>query len=257
MTTGTTTGPSRRWATPVVLIVLGLLVAVAELRLHLLSNLAGVLDAARIESWLDGAGPLAPLVFMAVMAVGVVSPLPTMPLDLLAGRVFGPVPGTLYAVTGATLGSLASFQLARWLGRDLVARFVKGHILLCQRCSDRLMTKLVLLGRLVPLVSFDLISYSAGLTRMSMWKFAVASFLGMLPLTFLYASAGHLVLGSRWLGWVGGGVMVLLFFLLPTLIERHNLFSLRRYFTHDDPPMPPAADAGQVVAITPGPDHHT
>jgi cbb3-type cytochrome oxidase subunit 1 len=40
------------------------------------------------------------------------------------------------------------------------------------------------------------------------------------------------VLGSRWIGWVGGGVMAALFFLIPVLIERHNLFSLRKYFTH-------------------------
>ncbi len=224
------------------LVLFGLVVtlAVLELRLGVFSDAGRLLSVARVEAWLDRTGVLAPLVYMVVMAVTVVTPLPTMPLDFLAGRFFGPVLGTLYSDLGATAGSLVSFQLARWFGRDLVARFFKGHILLCRQCSNRLMTKLVLLGRLVPVVSFDLISYSAGLTRMSAVKFAVASFLGMLPLTFVYNSAGHLVLGNRWIGWLGGGVMAALFFLLPVLIERYNLFSLRKYFTHQQ------ADEGGV-----------
>lgn len=109
------------------------------------------------------------------------------------------------------------------------------------------MTKLVFLGRLVPVVSFDLVSYSAGLTRMSAFKFTAASFFGMLPLTFVYNSAGDLVLGNRWLGWIGGGVMVVLFFLLPYWIERYDLFSLRQYFTHDEPPMHPAQATGRAA----------
>jgi uncharacterized membrane protein YdjX (TVP38/TMEM64 family) len=212
-----------------------LLLAVLELRFDTVSGLAGLLAASRVQAWLEGAGPFAPLVYMLVMAVTVVSPLPTMPLDLLAGRVFGPPLGTLYSALGAAFGSLVSFQLARWFGRDLAARLLKGHILFCQRCSDRLMTKLVFLGRLVPVVSFDLVSYSAGLTRMSAFKFTAASFFGMLPLTFVYNSAGDLVLGNRLLGWIGGGVMVVLFFLFPYWIERYDLFSLRQHFTHGEP----------------------
>lgn len=216
------------------------LVVALEWRFQILGPLARALDPARLESWLGDAGPLAPLLFIAVMALAVVSPLPTIPLDLLAGRLFGPLPGTLYSVVGATLGSLVSFQLARWLGRDFVARFLKGHIHFCQRCSDRLLSKIVFLGRLLPIAPFDLLSYGAGLTRMSASRFAAASFLGMLPLTFAYNAAGDLVLRSRWVGWVGGGLMLVLFFLLPWWIERYDLFSMRQYFRHDEPATNPA-----------------
>ncbi len=209
--------------------------AAVEFRFHGVSALASAFGPARIEGWLAQAGPLAPLLYVVIMAVTVISPLPTMPLDLLAGRVFGPFPGTLYSVLGATLGSLVSFQAARWLGRDFVARFFKGHIYFCQRCSDRLLSKIVFLGRLLPVAPFDLLSYGAGLTRMSAMRFALASLLGMLPLTYVYNAAGPLLLGSRWVGWVGGGTMVALFFLLPYWIERYDLFSMRRFFQHDDP----------------------
>ena len=92
----------------------------------------------------------------------------------------------------------------------------------------------MLISRLIPFVSFDLVSYGAGLTAMSLWKFALATFVGMLPLTFLYVSTGSSVLGNRPLTIVGGMLMVMLFFLLPRWIERHDPFSLRRHFEHGE-----------------------
>ena len=210
--------------------IVGLLLLVVVLGRHF--HLSEILREARIQERLQAAGPLAPLVFILVMAATVVLPVPTFPLDVLAGRIFGPIFGTLYAVAGATLGAMASFLLARWLGRDLVARFLKGHINFCRQCSDRLLTKVVLLARLVPAVSFDVVSYGAGLTKMSLTKFAVASFLGMLPLTFAYVSFGPLLTVGAPVTWFGGGGVVLLLFLLPRWIERKDLFGMRRLFQH-------------------------
>ena len=232
--TGVIRSPRAKWIS---LLVGALLLAGAEVRFHGVSHLATLLDPDCVEAWLAGAGPLAPLLFVAVMAAAVVSPLATLPLDLLAGRLFGPLAGTLYSVVGATLGSLVSFGVARWLGRDFVSRWLRGHIHFCERCSNRLLSKIVFLGRLLPIAPFDLLSYGAGLTRMSATRFAAASFLGMLPLTFVYNAAGDLVLSSRWVGWVGGGVMLVLFFLLPWWIERYDLFSMRQYFRHEEPAM--------------------
>jgi uncharacterized membrane protein YdjX (TVP38/TMEM64 family) len=189
----------------------------------------------RLDQLLQEAGALAPLVFILAMAITVVvSPIPSLAFDLLAGRVFGPFVGTLYAALGALLGAVVSFQIARLLGRELIARFLKGHINFCRDCSDRLLTKIVFLSRLIPFVSFDLVSYGAGLTKMSLWKFAVATFFGMLPLTFLYTSFGSVLLLNRWISLAGGLVMVGLFFLLPRWIERHDIFSLGRHFRHGE-----------------------
>lgn len=205
-----------------------LLAALLEWRFEL----SALFRAAAIEERLELLGPLAPAAFVLVMAATVVLPVPTFPLDVLAGRLFGPVLGTLYAVTGATLGSMVSFQLARWLGRDLVSRFLRGHINFCTECSDKLLTKVVFLARLIPAVSFDVVSYGAGLTRMSLGRFAAASFLGMLPLTFAYVSFGPLLSLSTPLVWAGGLTAAALLFLLPRWIERRDPFGLRRYFEH-------------------------
>ena len=212
------------------------LLAAAELSCHALSRLAGLLEPARLQAWIGASGAYAPALHVLLMAIAVVSPLPTLPLTLAGGRLFGPVAGTLYSVLGASLGALVSFSLARWLGRNFVSRFFRDHILSCERCSDRLLTKVVFLGRLVPVVPFDLVSYAAGLTRMSAWKFAVANLVGMLPLTFAYSAAGEVVFGGRWAGWVAGAVMLALFLLLPWGIERYDLFSMRKLFQHAEDP---------------------
>lgn len=182
---------------------------------------------------LEDAGAFGPAVLMLVMGLAVVvSPIPSLPLDMLAGHAFGPYWGTLYATLGATFGAVASFVIARLLGRRLVTRFLKGHINFCQRCSDKLLTQVVFFSRLIPFVSFDLVSYGAGLTQMSAWKFGVVTFLGTLPVTLFYTAYGASVLENSLISWVGGLVMIALFFLLPTLIDRYDLFGLKRYFRH-------------------------
>jgi uncharacterized membrane protein YdjX (TVP38/TMEM64 family) len=212
------------------LAVVGLLLVAVLLERQL--HLSAILEPSRIEAQLHAAGPLGPALFIFVMGAAVVSPVPTFPLDILAGRVFGAVLGTLYAVTGATLGAMVSFLLARWLGRDLIARFLKGHINFCQQCSDKLLIKVVFFARLIPAVSFDMVSYGSGLTRMSWTKFAVATFVGMLPLTWVLVSVGPMLSLSRTVVWIGGSVVVALFFLLPRWIEKYDLFGMSRFFEH-------------------------
>lgn len=210
--------------------------------LQLRYDLSGRIDSATLTGWLETAGLWAPIVFILAMATAVVvSPLPSLPLDILAGSFFGPFWGALYAIVGATLGAVASFFLARVLGRELLARFLKGHINFCRRCSDKLLARVVFFSRLIPFVSFDLVSYGAGLTNMSAGKFTLATILGMIPLTILYTTYGATALSSPATAWIGGAVMVVLFFLLPRWIERYDVFSMRRHFQHDADRMDPVS----------------
>jgi uncharacterized membrane protein YdjX (TVP38/TMEM64 family) len=192
-----------------------------------------LVPAQGIEAWLQGAGPLGPIVFILAMALAVViSPLPSLPLDIAAGSVFGPLLGTVYAVTGGLLGAVASFLLARGLGRGLVDRLVGGHVQFCRRCSDRFLTGIVFFSRLLPFVSFDVVSYGAGMTRMSLSRFALATGLGMLPLTSLYVTFGAAVVSNRGLATALGLALVAAFFLVPRWVERRDPFGLRKMLEH-------------------------
>ncbi len=91
---------------------------------------------------------------------------------------------------------------------------------------------MVFLGRLLPVVSFDLISYGAGLSHMTVRNFALANAFGMLPLTFLYNYFGASFAVGRGVSVALGVLFVSMFFILPWLIEKKNLLGLRRYFEH-------------------------
>ncbi|UCH81113.1 MAG: TVP38/TMEM64 family protein [Nitrospiraceae bacterium] len=183
---------------------------------------------------LSGAGSLAPLLYIATMALAVViSPVPSLPLDIAAGAFFGPFLGTLYSVKGALSGSVVSFMISRFIGREFIERLLGGHINFCTECSDGLLSKIVFFSLLLPIVSFDVISYGAGLTKMSLRKFTLATVLGMIPLTFIYNYFGSVLVIGKGLSILCGLIMVVLFFLIPRWIERNDLFSLRRMFQHN------------------------
>jgi uncharacterized membrane protein YdjX (TVP38/TMEM64 family) len=185
----------------------------------------------RIHEILVKAGRVAPFLYITIMALAVViSPIPSVPLDVVAGVFFGPLLGTTYSAFGALGGAVASFLIARFLGREVIERFLGGHINFCTKCSDRLLTKVVFLSRLLPIVSFDIVSYGAGFTKISLKRFSIATFLGMLPLTFVYNYFGSVLVVGRGLALILGFIMVLFFLVFPVLIERYDLFSLRRFF---------------------------
>lgn len=201
--------------------------------LKLLFDIGSFFTRDKLLGILERAGDTAPIVFILIMALAVViSPIPSLPLDIAAGVFFGPLLGTLYAAIGALLGAVISFFIARILGREMVEKLSRGHILICRECTNSLMTKIVFLSRLVPFVSFDIVSYGAGLTKMSVLGFSIATFLGMLPLTFVYTYFGSVLVINRWVGLGAGAVMVGMFFLVPRLIETRNLFNLKKYFQH-------------------------
>lgn len=201
-------------------VILFIVLLLALLCSALFMDMTSYFEPRRIQEWLGRAGGLAPLVYMAVMAAAVVvSPVPSLPLDIAAGAFFGPLAGTAYSVAGALAGAVISFMVARLLGRELLERFLGGHVNFCTGCSDRLLTKIVFLSRLLPFLSFDVISYGAGLTKMSLKNFTLATFLGMIPLTFLYNYSGSVLVFGRGLTFASGVVVVALFFIIPRILE--------------------------------------
>lgn len=183
-------------------------------------DFGAIVQPERIVGYLRAAGPLAPVVFLFLMVTTVViSPIPSWPLDVAAGIAFGGVLGTLYAVIGAEIGALLSFLLARLLGRDLITRLARADLILCERCSDRYLVIFVFVSRLFPIFSFGLVSYGAGLTKMSLWAFALATLFGMIPPTFALVSLGESLFFGEWPLLLFGIVMVAFFFIVPKLMS--------------------------------------
>ncbi len=176
----------------------------------------------RLAALLSETGALAPLVLIFTMAAAVVvSPIPSLPLDLAAGAVFGPYLGTTYAVLGAEIGAIISFLIARALGRELLSKLLRMDVVFCEKCSDRHLMILLVVARLLPVFSFDVISYGAGPTNVSLKVFALATLVGMILPTFALTYLGSSVVTVQWPLILAGIVMVVLLLLAPQLVTRY------------------------------------
>ncbi len=186
-------------------------------------DITGYLQPAKFVDFIQTFGVMAPVVFVGIMALAVVvSPIPSLPLDLAAGVAFGPFMGTVYAVIGAEIGAIVSFLIGRTLGREVIARLLKSDVVFCEKCSDHHLFGFVLVSRLLPLFSFDLVSYGAGLTKMSLKAFALATFVGMIPPTYALVYFGSSTMAADWMVFLLGIVLVGLFLVLPKLIMRNQ-----------------------------------
>ena len=148
-------------------------------------------DAAALEAWIAAAGPLGPLLYMAIYAVATVLFLPGSVLTLAGGALFGPVWGTFYSLTGATVGAAAAFVIARYLASDWVSHRASGWTRQLIDGVESEGWRFVAFVRLVPLFPFNLLNYALGLTRIGLSAYVVASYVFMLPGAFAYTYLGY------------------------------------------------------------------
>lgn len=160
--------------------------------------LAIVLDGAALREWISQLGMLGPVAIIGLMAFAIlVSPLPSAPIAIAAGAAYGHTWGTLYVLLGAEAGALAAFATARLLGYEILHRWFGDRLSAGMLGSQNTLMGLVFVSRLLPFVSFDLVSYAAGLTVLSFWRFAVATLAGIVPASFLLAHFGTEMAGGE------------------------------------------------------------
>lgn len=204
--------------------ILVLLIIAGVYALIQLTSLQDFLNPEKLTTLLRELGVAGPFALMGLMTLAVVvSPIPSLPLDLAAGAAYGPFWGAVYVLIGAELGAIISFLIGRALGRDVVSQWLKRDITFCEQCSDHHLLGLMVVARLVPIFSFDIVSYGAGLTKMSLKAFALATFVGMTPPTFALTYLGSAVVTVQWPFILAGGLLVVLFLFLPKWIMEHRM----------------------------------
>ncbi len=148
-------------------------------------------DINAIKASLDKLGIYAPVMFIGLYIIGTLFFLPGSLLTLAGGALFGPWLGTLYNLTGATLGATLAFMLSRYIGSEWV-----------QQKASRILQKLldgveaegwrfIAFVRLVPLFPFNLLNYALGLTRIKLIPYMLTTWICMLPGGFAYTWLGH------------------------------------------------------------------
>lgn len=187
-------------------------------------------DKDRVKAAIKAAGPLAPLLFIAIQTLQVIlAPIPGEATGFLGGYLFGVPLGLLYSTLGLTLGSTAAFLLGHWFGKRFVTRVVSPEAM--QR-FDFLMERQ---GALVAFILFlipgfpkDYLSFILGLSPMDLRVFLVICTVGRLPGTLMLTLQGAQVYkGNYWTSLILVGVCVVLAAL--TYYFRETLYSWIRH----------------------------
>lgn len=153
---------------------------------------------------------------MGLMILHSFVPFPAEFIAFANGLVYGVIRGTVITWTGAMIGAILAFGLARWLGRPFVRSVMpERRWRQVDRWTERQGWRAVFVSRFFPIISFNLINYAAGLTPIRWWTFLWATGLGILPVTLILVIVGSRMAVLDALDWVlvaPGGVFVLALF---------------------------------------------
>lgn len=133
-------------------------------------------------------GPAAIILLIALAII--ITPIPSAPIALVSGALYGHTLGTIYVVMGALSGALLAFMISRKLGYDYVKQKLHHKMPVQIVGSQNSLMLIVFASRLVPFISFDVISYAAGLTNLTIGRFFIASLMGIIPISFILAHFG-------------------------------------------------------------------
>jgi uncharacterized membrane protein YdjX (TVP38/TMEM64 family) len=152
---------------------------------------AGSLSPAIIEQYRDQHPFGAVALFILIYALSVVTALPSLPFNLAGGFFWGGLVGGIYSTIGVTLGSLASFIVARWLiGQPLAEKFDNKLVSKVQAEFDRGGWKFVAFARINPIIPTGPFNYLLGLTSLSLKAFLWSTFVFLLPPSIAVAYVG-------------------------------------------------------------------
>ncbi|XP_062227805.1 uncharacterized protein LOC133926074 [Phragmites australis] len=146
----------------------------------------------QFSGFIDGYGPAGYALFILVYAGLEVLAIPAIPLTMSAGLLFGSVTGTIVVSIGGTLAAAVAFLIARYFARERILKLVEGNkkFLAIDKAIGENGFKVVTLLRLSPLLPFSLGNYLYGLTSVNFLPYVLGSWLGMLPGSWAYVSAG-------------------------------------------------------------------
>lgn len=123
-------------------------------------------------------------------------------------------------------GAALCFCIARVLGRGTAERLTsKAGLQYIDEFFQRYGTHSILIARLLPFISFDLVSYAAGLTSMNFWPFFIATGIGQLPATVVYSYVGGMLTGGAGMLMTG---LLLLFALSALIVLIRQMFRERK-----------------------------
>ncbi|DAB32633.1 MAG TPA: hypothetical protein CFH79_02820 [Sulfurospirillum sp. UBA11407] len=177
------------------------LLSLSPLAREIFSDIIGLfqsLDIQKVKEYLLSFGVWAPVIsFLLMVFQSLAAPLPAFLITFANAALFGWVYGAMLSWFSAMIGAILCFYIANLLGREAVEKLTSKTAL---QSVDGFFEKhgryAILIARLLPFISFDIISYAAGLTKMKTKDFIIATGIGQLPATLIYSYAGEMLTGG-------------------------------------------------------------
>jgi uncharacterized membrane protein YdjX (TVP38/TMEM64 family) len=163
-----------------------------------------------VESFAAAWGTWSALASILLMILHSFMPLPAEVIAIANGMLFGPFLGIAITWIGAMLGAALSFAFARGIGRKLARRLVSEQR--WRALEDwKAHPATLLMVRLIPVISFNLVNYAAGVTGIGWWTFLWTTGLGILPITAISVIFGDQMMSITWPVWllIAAGVVAL------------------------------------------------
>ena len=146
------------------------------------------------------------------------APLPAFFITLTNANLFGWWQGCILSFVSSMAGAALCFYIARILGRDVVEKIcTKGALKQIEDFFAKYGKKCILVARLLPFISFDVVSYAAGLTAMDFWGFFIATGIGQMPACIVYSYVGGMLTGGAQLMFTGLLCLFALFILVAII----------------------------------------
>ena len=173
-------------------------------------------DFQKLKDFVASYGPYAAAIsFLLMVLQSVVAPLPAFLITFANAALFGFWKGALLSWSSAMVGAALCFFIARSLGREAVEKLTsKGALKNIDDFFKRHGKQSILIARLLPFISLDIVSYAAGLSSVSFLGFWVATGLGQLPATLVYSYVGGFLTGGAKLLVTGLLILFALAFLI-------------------------------------------
>jgi len=146
-----------------------------------------------LEPMLESLGSVGPFIYILLLIMAIlIAPIPSAPLAIISGMVFGPLQAFIYTLIGATIGAVLAFTIARFFLREHFKKHFENNDFYkkIKGKKNHNIAYIVFITRLMPQVSFDVVSYLAGLTGISIGIFALVTFFGMIPMVFILTFFG-------------------------------------------------------------------
>lgn len=195
----------------------------------------GRFDLEQLQGWLHSMGGWAPLLYIVLYTIATICVLPSTPLNLLGGALFGPWLGTLWTSVGAMIAAIVTFSFTRTIGRKAVAKKLSGrwHTLDTEVRRGGLFYMVAI--RLVPFMPYGLLNFAAGLTSVSYRDYILGTLVGttpgILPYVLLGSSGLRAVRTGDRLPFVGALALTGIVIAGSTWYRRQRLRSKNRHAT--------------------------